>query len=505
MPLVECVPNFSEGRNVETLDALRQALTSVPVVRLLDVQADASHNRSVFTFVASPEAAVEAAFRAVKLASERIDLRTHKGEHPRMGAADVVPFIPLEGVTMDDCVALAKKLGERIGTELSIPVFLYERVASRPERVNLADVRRGEFEGLREQIGKDPARKPDFGPERIHPSAGAVAVGARPFLVAYNVYLSTGDQAVAKAIAKQVREAGGGLTAVKALGMLVGGEAQVSMNLVDIDVTPPHVAFEAVAAAARTAGTDAAWSEIVGMVPERCVAGAAERHLKLRESVAAHVLEAKVRATAGPTLGDWMDSVASSSPAPGGGTVSAVAGGMAAALAAMVGRLTVGRKKYAAVEGEFRELVDRAEALRVRLMRLGDEDAAAFNAVSAAYALPKEPEAPRQAAIQKALIGAAKVPLETLRTAREVAALAARAAEAGNRNAVSDAGVGALLAGAAARGAAYNVRINVSGMPDPAAGAPLVEEAKRLVVEAEADVARATAAVETAIGAEGGR
>lgn len=500
MPLIECVPNFSEGRNAETLDALRAALTSVPGVRLLDVQADPSHNRSVFTLVAPPDAAAEAAFRAVRVAAERIDLTTHRGEHPRMGAADVVPLIPLTDVTMDDCVALAAKLGARIGSELSIPVFLYERAATRPERANLADVRKGEFEGLRDLIGSDPARKPDFGPERIHPTAGAVAVGARPFLVAYNVYLGSGGQVLAKSIAKQVREAGGGLKAVKALGLLVGNEGQVSMNLVDIDVTPPHAAFEAVAAAARAAGSDAAWSEIVGMVPERCVYRAAERHLELREPVAGHVLEAKVRAGAGPTLGEWMDSVASSSPAPGGGTASAVAGGVAAALAAMVGRLTVGRKKYASVDAEFRELVERAETLRVRLMRLGDEDAAAFTAVSAAYAQPKEPEAPRKAAIQAALIGAARVPLETLRAARDVAALAARAAEAGNKNAVSDAGVAALLAGAAARGAAYNVRINVSGMPDPAEAAPLAAEAGRLIEETGRDVERATRSVEAAIG-----
>jgi glutamate formiminotransferase/formiminotetrahydrofolate cyclodeaminase len=501
MSLVECVPNFSEGRNAETLEALRAALTSVPGVRLLDVQADPSHNRSVFTLVAPPDAAVEAAFRAVRLAAERIDLRTHRGEHPRMGAADVVPFIPLEGVTMEDCVDLARTLGGRIGAELAIPVFLYERAATRPARTNLADVRKGEFEGLRDLIGPDPAHAPDFGPERIHPTAGAVAVGARPFLVAYNVYLASGGQPLARSIAKQVREATGGLKAVKALGLLVGSEGQVSMNLVDIDVTPPHVAFEAVDAAARAAGSEAAWSEIVGMVPERCLYRSAERHLRLREPAAGHVLEAKIRATAGPTLGDWIDAVASSRPAPGGGTVSAVAGGMAAALAAMVGRLTVGRKKYAAVDPEFREIVERAEALRIRLLRLGDEDAAAFNAVSAAYALPKEPEAPRRAAIQTALMGAARVPLETLRAAREVAALAARAAEAGNRNAVSDAGVGALLAGAAARGAAYNVQINVTGMPDPAEGAPLAEEARRLVEDAERDVARATRSVEAAIGA----
>jgi glutamate formiminotransferase/formiminotetrahydrofolate cyclodeaminase len=499
MSLIECVPNFSEGRNADVLDALRQALTSVPGVRLLDAQADPSHNRSVFTLVAPPEAALEAAFRAVRVASERIDLRTHQGAHPRMGAADVVPFIPLTDATMDDCVALARRLGARVGSELEIPVFLYERAAARPERANLADVRKGEFEGLRELIGSDPAHAPDFGPARIHPTAGAVAIGARPFLVAYNVYLATGDQAVAKAIAKQVRTASGGLPAVKALGLLVGGEAQVSMNLVDIDVTPPHVAFDAVAAAARAAGTEAVWSEIVGMVPERCVQGAAGAYLKLREPVAAHVLEATIRVSAGPTLADWMDSVASVSPAPGGGTVSAVAGAMAAALAAMVGRLTVGRKKYAPVDGEFRQLVESAEALRVRLMRLGEEDAAAFNAVSAAYALPKEPEAPRKDAIQQALIGAAKVPLETLRAASQVAALAARAAEAGNRNAVSDAGVGALLAGAAARGAAYNVRINVAGMPRPAEASGLVVEAERLLKETERETERAAALVESAI------
>jgi glutamate formiminotransferase/formiminotetrahydrofolate cyclodeaminase len=499
MPLIECVPNFSEGRNAAVLDALREALTSVPGVRLLDAQADPSHNRSVFTVVAPPEAALEAAFRAVRTASEQIDLRVHRGEHPRMGAADVVPFIPLADATMDDCVALARRLGERVGGALGIPVFLYERAATRPERANLADVRKGEFEGLRELIGSDPAHAPDFGPPKIHESAGAIAIGARPFLVAYNVYLRSGDQALAKAIAKKVRTATGGLPAVKALGLLVGGEAQVSMNLVDIDVTPPHAAFEAVAAAAREAGVEVAWSEIVGMVPERCVHAATERHLLLREPVAAHVLEAKVRATAGPTLGDWVDAVASASPAPGGGTVSAVAGAMAAALAAMVGRLTAGRKKYAAVDAEFRLLLEHAEALRVRLMRLGEEDAAAFNAVSAAYALPKEPAGPRAEAIQAALLGAARVPLETLRAAREVTALAARAAEAGNRNAVSDAGVGALLAGAAARGAAYNVRINVAGMPRPAEGAALAEEARRLVDEAERDAARAAAAVESAI------
>jgi len=498
--LVECVPNFSEGRDRATLDALSAALTSVPGVRLLDVQADASHHRSVFTFVAPPDAAVEAAFRAIRAARERIDLTRHSGQHPRMGATDVVPFIPLEDVTMDDCVQLARRLGERVGRELEIPVFLYARAATRPERERLPDVRRGEFEGLREAIGTDPARVPDFGPARIHPTAGATAIGARPFLVAYNVYLTGGEIALAKKIAKAVRSSDGGLPAVQARGFDVEGEPQVSMNLLDMDATPLHVAYDAVAAAARAAGADVARSEIVGLVPERAVHAAAAAHIRLQDPMVGHVLEANVRKSAGPGLSEWMDRVASSNPSPGGGTVSAIAGGIAAALGAMVGRLTVGRKKYAEVDAEFRTFIERAEELRTRLERLGDEDAAAYDAVSAAYGIPKSREAERSAAIQAALLHATLVPLETLRAARDVAALAARAAEAGNRNAVSDAGVAGLLAEAAARGAAYNVRINVVAMPDRSAGAPLVAEAATLLEGARRDAALAAAAVEAAIG-----
>ena len=268
----------------------------------------------------------------------------------------------------------------------------------------------------------------------------------------------------------------------------------------DIDTTTVHVAFDALVAAAREAGADAAWSEIVGLVPERAVHAATGSHLKLREPVAGHVLEEQLRRTAGPTLDEWMDAVASASPTPGGGTVSAAAGAMAAALAAMVARLTIGRKKYAEVDAEFRELLDRAEALRLTLIRLGEEDARAFEAVSAAYAIPKDRQAERAVAIQAALMGASRVPLETLRAAREVTRLAARAAEAGNRNAVSDAGVSALLARAAAQGAAFNVRINVGGMPRPEEATPLVEEARRLASETAQDAERAIALVEAAVG-----
>lgn len=499
--LVECVPNFSEGRDAATLQALQAAICSVPSVRLLDVQADRDHHRSVFTFVAPPEAAAEAAFRAVRVALDRIDLTKHSGEHPRMGAADVVPFVPVEGVTMEDCVALARSLGERIGRELGIPVFLYGRAATRPERERLPDVRKGEFEGLRDLIGKDPARDPDFGPRAIHPTAGATAVGARPFLVAYNVYLKGGDEALAKAIAKKVRASSGGLPAVQAMGVTVGGEPQVSMNLLDIDTTPMHVAYENVAALAREAGADVAWSEIVGLVPERASVGAAESYLRLRAPLATQLLEAKIRASAGPSLEGFLDAVASSSPAPGGGTVSAVAGALAAALAAMLARLTIGRKKYEAVDGEFRDLLAEAEDLRVRLMGLGRDDAAAYQSVMAAYAIPREREPERRTAIQQAMLAAAEVPARTLEAARDVARLCLRGAEAGNANARSDAGVGALLAGAAARGAFYNVMINVASLPDRSAGASLAARARELVRDTDTLVAKAAELLENSFNA----
>src|SRR6266704_5801457 len=317
--LVECVPNFSEGRNQATLDALRAALTSVPLVTLLDVQADASHHRSVFTFVAPPAAAAEAAFRAMRVAMERIDLTQHQGAHPRMGATDVVPFVPVRDVTMEDCVALARALAERAGRELAIPVYLYARAATRPERESLPDLRKGQFEGLRERIGRDPAADPDFGPKRIHPTAGATAIGARPFLVAYNIYLDTTDVGVAKEIAKRIRTSSGGLPAVQASGFEVGGKAQVSMNLLDIDVTPPATVFAAVEAEARARGVAVVRSEVVGLVPERAILGAGAAALRLPDA-ADHLLEAKIRAAEGPTLDGWLEDLAGGAPVPGGGS-----------------------------------------------------------------------------------------------------------------------------------------------------------------------------------------
>lgn len=477
-PLVECVPNFSEGRNQATLDALRAALTGVPGVRLLDVQADASHNRSVFTFVAPPDAAVTAAFRAVAVACDRIDLTKHSGEHPRMGATDVVPFVPVRDVTMDDCVALARTLGERVGRDLAVPVFLYARAAARPERERLPDIRKGEFEGLRDRIGTDPAADPDFGPRAIHPTAGATAVGARPFLVAYNIYLDTADVALAKQIAKQIRTSGGGLPAVQANGFEVDGRAQVSMNLLDIDVTSPATAFMAVQRLAGEKNVVILKSEVVGLIPERAILGAGAERLKLSDA-ADHLLEAKIRSVEGPTLDGWIDELAGAAPAPGGGSAAALTGSLAGALVAMVARLTIGRKAYAAVEARAQAILTEAETLRGDLRRLVDEDATAYGVVSAAYKIAKDdPGRPR--AIDAALLGAAQTPLETARRAARVAALAREIGTIGNKNARSDAKVAEGLARAALAGAVENVKVNVASLSDPAAGKALLEAAERL-------------------------
>ena len=314
MSLVECVPNFSEGRNPETISALRDAIASVPGAHVLDVSSDASHNRTVITFVATIEAAVPAAFSAISLAQERIDLTKHQGEHPRIGATDVVPFIPLEGATMDDCIALAKQLGQRVGQELDIPVYLYERAATRPDRENLADVRRGEFEGLRTDILVNDARIPDFGPRAVHATAGAMAIGARPFLVAYNVYLGPeSNLPVAKEVAKAVRGSSGGLRYVKGLGLAVDGQAQVSMNLVDTEKTPLHRAYETVRTEAEALGVTPTWSEIVGLVPERVLLEAGARHVQLRGFTPAMLLERKVRdvVAGGESLNAFVSRVAS--------------------------------------------------------------------------------------------------------------------------------------------------------------------------------------------------
>ena len=505
MKLVECVPNFSEGRRPDVVAAIRDAIAAVDGVVVLDVSSDASHNRSVITFVAPVERAGDAAFAGIREARERIDLTRHEGEHPRIGAADVVPFVPLEGTTMEDCIALARELGERVGRELEIPVYLYERAATRPGRENLADVRRGEFEGLRGELGTNPARDPDFGPRRIHPTFGAVAIGARPFLVAYNVYLGPASNLpVAREVAKAVRGSSGGLRYVKGLGLEVEGQAQVSMNLVDLERTPLYRAFDVVKMEAEALGVSPTWSEIVGLVPERALFDTAARHIRLRGFSPEMVLERQVRdaVAGGQSLSGFVSAVASSSPTPGGGSVVALAGALGAALAQMVAGLTAGRKKYAAVDAEMREIALAAAALGNTLSALVERDARAYGAVADAYKLPKEPQAAaadRSEAIAVALLGAAEVPLETARACAKVAELAAALAQRGNTNAVSDAGVAALLADAACRGAAYNVRINVAALEDRSRGAHLVADAIAIAEAAARFAAQATADVEAAM------
>ena len=487
MKLVECVPNFSEGRRPEIVAKIRDAIAAVRDVHILDVSSDPSHNRTVITFVVAVDSAVDAAFAGIAAARAAIDLTQHKGEHPRMGAADVVPFIPLEGSTMEDCIVLARTLGERVGRELQIPVFLYERAATRPDRENLADVRRGEFEGLRDEIGTNPNRVPDFGPTKIHATAGAVAIGARPFLVAYNVYLGDAKNVpVAKEVAKAVRGSSGGLRYVKGLGLEVDGQAQVSMNLVDTEKTPLYRAFDTVKMEAEARGVSPTWSEIVGLVPERALFDTAARHVQLRDFKPDMVLERKVRdaVQGGESLGSFVGAVASPTPAPGGGSVAAHAGALAAALAQMVAGLTIGKKKYAAVESEMKEIALQAAGLVNDLSALVARDAAAYGLVMAAYKLPDEkPEdaQKKKDAVAAALLGAAEVPLMTARACVRVLELCAAVAARGNQNAVSDAGVGALLAEAACRGAIYNVRINVSALEDKAKGAKLVDECGRLL------------------------
>jgi glutamate formiminotransferase/formiminotetrahydrofolate cyclodeaminase len=504
MRLVECVPNFSEGRRPEVLDQILSAMTAVEGVTLLDREMDADHNRAVVTIVGEPEPVLEGAFRGIAKARDLIDLTKHEGEHPRMGAADVCPFVPVTGVTMNDCIELARRLGERVGKELSIPVFLYEAAASRPERENLADVRRGQFEGLAREIGTNPDRDPDFGPRKIHPTAGAIAIGARPFLVAYNVNLGTPDVSIAKRIAKSIRHANGGLRYVKAMGFEIKdrGIAQVSINMVNYKGTPLFRVFEMVKSEAARYGVPVVGSEIVGLVPSEALVDCADFFLRLERFNSEQVLENRLKSAADREarrvgIEDFIADLASDSPTPGGGSVAALAGALGAALASMVCNLTIGKKKYADAADELRDVLRKTEALRLELARLIDEDAEAFNKVMEAMGLPKateEEKARRSAAVQVALVDAASVPLAVMAKCVEVVGLASIVAAKGNVNAVSDAGVSALVARAGAHAARLNVLINLGGITaEEHAG--FVEATKKAIAGLAEDVDRDADAV----------
>ena len=475
--LVECVPNFSEGRKVETIDRLAHAIEAVEGAVVLDMHMDADHNRSVITFVAKADVVVDAAVRVVALASELIDLRHHSGQHPRVGATDVLPFVPVSGVRMEDCVALAHEAGERIWRELGIPVYFYERAALRHDRMNLEDVRRKGFEELRAQIG-DPTlgRTPDSGEPRVHESAGAVVVGARPFLIAYNVNLQTDDIAIARKIARAVRGRDGGLRYLKALGFELPsrGLVQISMNLLDYEKTQVHRAFEAVRREAERYGVSVAGSEIVGLVPQAALDRSAEYFLQIENFAPGLVLENRIEAAfAGKgereTVKDFVSEIASPDPSPGGGAAAAHAASLGAALGEMIAHLTEGREKFKDVQTDVRDVLAELTPLRARLARTAVEDAASFERVMEARRLPQATEEQRRERVNKleqALKGAATVPLEVAGVAVQVLELLETLSEIGNPNALSDAATGAQLILAAVTAARYNVLVNTAELED---------------------------------------
>ena len=425
MSLFECVPNFSEGRDAAKVERIAAAGRAVPGVTVLDIESDAAHHRSVISLVGEGGALLDAVFRMMTVATATIDLNQHHGEHPRMGATDVVPFVPLGTSTMADAVRLAERLGERVAKELDIPVYLYAAAARRPERADLAKVREGQFEGIRDSIGSDPARAPDFGPSRVHPSAGAVAIGARPVLIAFNAYLTTPDVAIAKKVARAVRARDGGLPEVKALGFEIPERhrAQVSMNLTDYRTTPVHRALEAVRREAQRYGVAVEESEIVGLVPEDALFDAAEYYLQLHSFDRAAVLERKVRAAevaarGGESLPTFTDRLAARTPTPGGGSAAAAAGALAAALGEMVLAYSIDPAKPT---DDLREVQGALAAGRRRLLVLIEEDAQSYEAVRTARRARKERpgDGTTEAAYLTALRSAAMVPLETARLSED--------------------------------------------------------------------------------------
>ena len=465
--IVECVPNFSDGRRPEVYNAIADAIRGVPGAQVFDVSADPDHNRTVITFVGSPAAVEEGAFQAIAEAARLIDLDEHEGEHPRLGSTDVCPFIPVKGVSSDDCVEIARRLGHRVGEDLDIAVYLYGAAATRPERKSLAAIRRGEYELWRDEVATNPDRLPDYGPAE-HRSWGATVIGVRPFLIAYNIYLNTDDVDVANKIARAVRFSSGGLRHVQALGFLVEGQAQVSMNLTDFSKTPVHRVQETVRREAARYGLAITKAELVGLIPETALLDSAKWYLQLNDLSDDQVLEIRMaeEQEADITPLPFLEATAEGKPTPGGGSVAALAGALGAALAQMVANLTVGRKKYAAVETESLHVLEQAGAIRQRLTAAIHEDSAAFDALMSAWRNKDLSGEDRLAAIKKATVHASEVPLEVARLGLEVARLSQTIASIGNSNALTDAAAGGLMARAAVRIAAMNVKVNALDLED---------------------------------------
>ncbi len=539
MKLVECVPNFSEGRDRAVIDAIAGAISAVEGVTLLDVDPGPDTNRTVMTLIGQPEPVATAAFQGIRRAVELIDMRRHSGAHARLGACDVCPFVPVSEVQMDECVAYARGLGERVAAELGVPVYLYEQAASAPARGNLADVRRGEYESIPDRRG-DPHWKPDFGSLDDCERSGATIIGAREFLVAINFNLNTRDRLIAHDIALEIRQIGrarrdssgkilrykngrarrkpGKFKHLKAVGwsMPEFGCAQVSVNLTDYKKTPLATVFDEVCSLAEARGVRCSGSELVGLIPLDCLLEAG-RHFLHRAGKGAGVPERELVRLAVQSLGlsdlypfdpakkiieyripdprpllagsvrDFADELSSDSPAPGGGSTAALCGALAASLACMVGQLTAGKKDYQKVSKEMKRLGERAQGLKDDLLQAVDDDTAAFNEVMDALRLPSKTPAQkseRTAAIQAATRQACEVPLRVMRALIEVADLAEAAATRGNRNSLSDAGVAGLCARAAVDGAYYNVMINLAGIKDKAYVAKQSREAKRILQQA---------------------
>jgi len=473
--LVECVPNFSEGRDKSKVDAILEAM-KMDGVYLLDREMDADHNRCVITLVGDPVNVAEAAIRGVGKAAELIDLTKHTGAHPRLGAADVIPFIPIEGVTLEDCVTIARRVGEEIWKRHKVPVYLYESAAQRPERQNLENVRRGQFEGVREEVKTNPDRRPDFGEFALHPTAGATIVGARKFLVAYNIYLNTPDVEIAKKIGKAVRFSNGGLRYVKGMGVGVRGLAQVSINLTDTDQTPIARVFEYVKREAARYGVLPLSSEIVGLIPKKALEDAAEWFLQIEnfdsslilENRLAGVMSGKV-AVSGLRAGvePFIEQLAAPTAAPGGGSASAAAGAMAAGLGGMVAGMSRGKKAYLQHEAQLSEAIRRLAEIREELKAAIDADANAFHEVMAAFKkLRENPDA--QVEVDGATRKATLVPLGVAERAREVRNLLESLRLTTNPKMASDLATGIALANAAIEGALANVEINLSDLKDQA-------------------------------------